>query len=274
MPLLGQVSPTTPGMDINGLLQIGEQHFCLQQMDMRKVLLLSSFVFFFSPSFSSQRGSLFFVHIIFFSSFYPVIHPAVISTKYNGLENGWPNEFNWRGTRDYSALPALSAALDVREKVGDKNWREYNNNLCHKASDYFLNERWPESTVPLSDTEFYSLVMVGPIPCNNLQGQACYSYTVDDLKDYLVEQRIWSVIFMEKSSGLFYVRLSCQVCNFICFFDCPPLPFLFLNSLVFLRSTMYLKTMSNLLMQLMSFHQKQKVKGIHYFLILFKKLSH
>jgi len=49
------------------------------------------------------------------------LHPAVIS---NFHERGFPLEFDWQGTRDYSAWLAVTAALDFIEAFGAARYRQ------------------------------------------------------------------------------------------------------------------------------------------------------
>ena len=128
---------------------------------------------------------------------------------------GWPSEFNWRGTRDYSTLCALRSALAVRKQVGDEQWREYNDGLCKEVGQYYQQDRWPGSLMPGNNT-YYSMVNVGPVPCNVDGGGGaggCYSYTVGALSDHLFYEKGFSVTIYELEQGIF-LRLSCQVYNY------------------------------------------------------------
>ncbi len=55
------------------------------------------------------------------------LHPAVIS---HGLDEPFPAEFDWVGTRDFSAWLAVTEALAMRRELGDNEVRAHNDRLA------------------------------------------------------------------------------------------------------------------------------------------------
>ena len=66
------------------------------------------------------------------------IHPPVIS---RGFGQGFIAEFDWQGTRDYSAWLSLPEALEFRASLGDERVRAYCYDLAGQAA-VMLAEAW------------------------------------------------------------------------------------------------------------------------------------
>jgi isopenicillin-N epimerase len=136
-----------------------------------------------------------------------LIHPDAISNHYG---EGFLAEFDYIGTRDYSTMIGQRYALELREKVGDHEWRTYNNDLCDEAAAY-LSGHWDSAEI--ANEEFSSLVMVGPLPYK--KNDTVLDWDVQLMYQALVRRGIWTVL----TSGLppypdnRYFRISCQVYN-------------------------------------------------------------
>jgi isopenicillin-N epimerase len=50
------------------------------------------------------------------------LHPATVSNLYG---QGFPTEFDWQGTRDYSAWLSVTAALEFLKAIGVERYRDY-----------------------------------------------------------------------------------------------------------------------------------------------------
>ncbi|MDJ0947892.1 MAG: aminotransferase class V-fold PLP-dependent enzyme [Alphaproteobacteria bacterium] len=73
------------------------------------------------------------------------IHPPVIS---RGLGSGYLAEFDWTGTRDYTAWLAVTAAIEFHEQMGAADARADMKALCDRAVD-LLTGRWgTEASAP------------------------------------------------------------------------------------------------------------------------------
>lgn len=133
------------------------------------------------------------------------IHPAVISHFY---KQGFQTEFGWTGTRDYSHMISLDAALEFREKRGDQEIRNYNNRLCRSAAEMLI-KRWNTSTIaPFSMMN--SLVNIR-LPCNTKEPK-CWTYNIEKMQREMEDKyNIWT--FLRSINGIYYVRISCQIYN-------------------------------------------------------------
>lgn len=72
------------------------------------------------------------------------IHPPVIS---RGFGQGFLAEFDWQGTRDFSAWLSLPDALAFRASLGDSRVRAYCHELAGRAAA-FLAEQWQTEAEP------------------------------------------------------------------------------------------------------------------------------
>jgi isopenicillin-N epimerase len=66
------------------------------------------------------------------------LHPPVISL---GYEQDFLTEFDWTGTRDYTAWLSVPAAIDVHERLGGRAL-QHRNKLLICAAARLLEERW------------------------------------------------------------------------------------------------------------------------------------
>jgi len=136
------------------------------------------------------------------------IHPTVISNQYG---DGWDmvHQFEYTGTRDYSAYLSLLQALEFRKNITDTVVRTYNNNLCLQAGK-LMSEAW-NTTRPVPDSMTASMINIR-IPCNSKQPGECYTWSEPALYLWMIAKNVWSLVFPDTEGNL-YVRLSCQIYN-------------------------------------------------------------
>lgn len=86
------------------------------------------------------------------------LHPTVIS---NFHEQGFPQEFDWQGTRDYSGWLAITAALDFLAAFGIERYRSI---LCQQAgaAARLLSEHW-QTALP-APLELFSAMVTLALP--------------------------------------------------------------------------------------------------------------
>jgi selenocysteine lyase/cysteine desulfurase len=144
-----------------------------------------------------------------------LIHPTVISFGYNPtLNNTYVAEFEWIGTRDFSAWLAWKTALEFRLNLTDTAVHAYNNDLCLNASQLFI-DRWPGAYRLAPSNMTASLTNV-VIPCNNKGNNStagCYvGWDLVSLYEVLhTKWNIWPFITELYPGGPRYIRLSCQI---------------------------------------------------------------
>jgi len=153
----------------------------------------------------SPKGSAF---LYVKREFHDLIHPTVISNQYG---NGWDmvHQFEYTGTRDYSAFLSLRQALEFRRNLTDEVVTSYNNNLCLKAGK-MMTEAWNTSR-PVPDSMVASMINIR-IPCNSRVPGECYTYSEPALYLWMIAKNVWSLVFPD-TDGTLYVRLSCQIYN-------------------------------------------------------------
>jgi len=130
------------------------------------------------------------------------LHPPVIS---HFLDEDWPAEFDFVGTRDYTPFLSLTAALDFHQELGPSRVRAYNHNLVMEAGARLCDSWGLESVVPEAMT---GSILTLPIP-QQLTG------TLEDAFD--LRKNVWDrhrievpfVPFGEKM----WLRISAQVYN-------------------------------------------------------------
>lgn len=137
-------------------------------------------------------------------------HPSVISHFY---KLGFQQSFAWIGTRDYSSMFTMVAALDFREKFGEDRIIDHNNRLCRTAAD-FMFKRW--NTTTIGPLEMMNSMINIRIPCN-VQTPDCYNYKIEEIQKKLEDQNIWT--FLRNVDGVNYIRISCQIYNEIAEFE-------------------------------------------------------
>jgi selenocysteine lyase/cysteine desulfurase len=126
------------------------------------------------------------------------IHPPVQSHFY-GL--GFQKEFHFTGTRDYSNMFTLVAAIDFRNLLGDEKVRKYNNELCQNAGN-MLMKRWNTTgVVPGSMTA--SLMNIR-LPCSTSDPK-CWRWSAEELQ--------------KKLENSFNIWVNGFVFNFLDFFE-------------------------------------------------------
>eukprot|EP01127_Copromyxa_protea_P011170 TRINITY_DN2794_c0_g1_i2.p1 TRINITY_DN2794_c0_g1~~TRINITY_DN2794_c0_g1_i2.p1 ORF type:complete len:435 (-),score=81.64 TRINITY_DN2794_c0_g1_i2:75-1379(-) len=154
----------------------------------------------------SPKGSAF---LYIKSDHHKIIHPTVISNQYG---NGWDlvHQFEYTGTRDYSAFLSLKEALQFRKNLTDSVVWKYNNNLCLEAGK-MMSAAW-NTTRPLPDSMTASMINVR-IPCNTKdRSKGCYTWSEPEMYLWMFGKNVWSLVFPDQS-GYLYVRLSCQIYN-------------------------------------------------------------
>jgi selenocysteine lyase/cysteine desulfurase len=133
------------------------------------------------------------------------IHPAVISHFY---KQGFQTSFAWTGTRDYTSILAMSAALDFRHQITDRVVWDYNNGLCRRVAT-FMFDRW--NTTTIAPMEMMNSMINVRMPCNVPQPE-CWNYNIEELQKQMeTDHNVWT--FLRKIDGIHYVRISCQIYN-------------------------------------------------------------
>lgn len=130
------------------------------------------------------------------------IHPAVISNFYG---QGFPLEFDWIGTHDYTPWLSLPVALEFIASFGADRYRTALRNMAIDAATH-LAEAWNVS-VPLPKAVIGALVSV-PLP-GRLQGSPADGLLLRRrlLDQHNIEVPVFSI------NGQLYVRLSAQIYN-------------------------------------------------------------
>ena len=130
--------------------------------------------------------------------FHSVIRPLVIS---HGYTHGFQAEFSWIGVKDYSALIALSTAIDFWEFYGPECIREYIHGLNREAAT-MLTTAW--QTQRIADQMFFKSMTVIRLPIQNTEAE--------QLQDWLHFKKKIEVPIKEIDGSL-YVRISTHVHN-------------------------------------------------------------
>jgi isopenicillin-N epimerase len=130
------------------------------------------------------------------------VHPAVIS---NFFDAGFTQEFDWQGTRDYSAWLSVPAALDFLEAFGVERYQQFLREQAGAAAQR-LCERW-QVQLPAPADAFAGMVTI-PWPGN----EAATPENAKRLHDGL-----WSAHRIEVpvivANGQIWVRISAQIYN-------------------------------------------------------------
>ncbi len=85
------------------------------------------------------------------------LHAPVIS---HGFDEPFPAEFDWTGTRDFSAWLAVSEALAMRRELGDEEVRAHNNRLARDGGRILAESIGGVPAGPESMTASMSAVLV------------------------------------------------------------------------------------------------------------------
>ena len=129
------------------------------------------------------------------------LHPAVIS---NSHDSGFPLEFDWQGTRDYSAWLAMTAALDFVEAFGAVRYRQVLREQAAAAA-VLLCQHWSvELPAPAS---LFSAMVTLPLPAA--------AATEENAR--LWHDKLWTQHRIEVPvlafDGRLWVRISAQIYN-------------------------------------------------------------
>lgn len=135
------------------------------------------------------------------------VHPATIS---HFLDQGYSQEFDWQGTRDFSAWLATTAAIDLWEELGWNRLREHNGRLARWA-ERLLAERWSVDPVvsdhSSEESAIRSMATV-PLPAAIARRFA----NAEAFQALLYDEHAIEVPIIDWS-GRWHVRVSCQAYN-------------------------------------------------------------
>jgi len=126
------------------------------------------------------------------------IVPLVISSSGN---ISFVGEFEYTGTRDYTAFLSMGAALDFRIKWGDLEIMEYNHQLAVWAGNY-LSKLWNTRMLVNDNSMVGSMVNVVLPTQNDQKAQMLTQLLFDKYNMYLVAV---------KTQGIWYARISAQI---------------------------------------------------------------
>ena len=130
--------------------------------------------------------------------FHSVIRPLVIS---HGFTHGFQAEFSWIGVKDYSALMAISTAIDFWEFYGTECIREYIHGLNARAAT-MLTTAW--KTERIASPIFFKSMTVIRLPIQSTDAEM--------VQDWLhFEKKI--EVPIKEIGGSLYVRISTHVYN-------------------------------------------------------------
>jgi isopenicillin-N epimerase len=129
------------------------------------------------------------------------LHPTVIS-NFHGA--GFPQEFDWQGTRDYSAWLAVEAALDFVQAFGAARYRQHLHDQAQQAAA-LLCAHWQ---VRLPAAEQFAAMVSLPWPWPE-------EATADNAKRW--HDRLWKEHRVEVPvlpiNGQLWLRISAQIYN-------------------------------------------------------------
>ena len=130
------------------------------------------------------------------------VHPTVIS-NFHG--SGFPLEFDWQGTRDYSGWLALGAALDFLDAFGVQRYRDFLRLQARQAAR-LLCAHW-QVELPAPVDSFAAMVSL-PLPGTE-------AATLDNAQRW--HDRLWQEHRVEvpvlSLNGRLWVRISAQIYN-------------------------------------------------------------
>jgi isopenicillin-N epimerase len=128
------------------------------------------------------------------------IHPTVIS---HGLGDGYLAEFDWTGTRDFSAWLAVTEAIAFTRKLGVTQVYEHNHNLAVWAGQLLIHA-WGGHTSPVASLT--GAMTAVPVPVKKA------TYSDRELHEFLWEHHRIEVPIIAFANRL-WVRISAQVYN-------------------------------------------------------------
>jgi isopenicillin-N epimerase len=113
----------------------------------------------------------------------------------------WADEFLWSGTRDYSAILAIPAAIDFIEKVGLATFRQHAHGLARYAREQLVAWSGRQPIIPDDPTWYCAMahVPISPGPRLPLQDQLWHQFGIE-------------VPIVEWNGGR-YIRVSCHLYN-------------------------------------------------------------
>eukprot|EP01114_Cavostelium_apophysatum_P024156 TRINITY_DN937_c0_g1_i1.p1 TRINITY_DN937_c0_g1~~TRINITY_DN937_c0_g1_i1.p1 ORF type:complete len:431 (+),score=61.55 TRINITY_DN937_c0_g1_i1:50-1342(+) len=143
-----------------------------------------------------------------------MIHPTVISNQYG---NGFSNEFFYMGTRSYSAMLAMSAAIQWRAAIGEQKIVDYIHNLAIWGGNT-LASMW-KTDVLLDDSQIGAMTSVR-MPTDDVDEAAALQQKI--LKEYSsffvvyplgshIYTRISAQIFLEESDFVWIGNLVLEI---------------------------------------------------------------
>lgn len=150
----------------------------------------------------SPKGSAFlWVNASWSSSVFP--EPTVISSQNGPETTSLADRFSYTGTRDYTSMLSMSAALEFRQRLeGDSGIYAYVRNLALSARRYLLNLWNVTALTPESMEDFMFNIC---LPTND------FKVALDLQKHLLNDHGIYIVVAKEPTSGMVFTRLSAQV---------------------------------------------------------------
>lgn len=134
------------------------------------------------------------------------LHPVVISNLYG---EGFPNEFDWQGTRDYSAWLSVAAAIDFLSAMGLDRYRRHLKEQVGAMID-LLSNAW-QVALPAPRNAFGAMVTL-PFPVNP---EPARDATKEGAKYW--HDRLWNEHRIEVPlfafNDRYWIRVSAQVYN-------------------------------------------------------------
>jgi isopenicillin-N epimerase len=132
------------------------------------------------------------------------IHPLSISHRYG---ESMAAEFDWTGTRDFSAWLALTEALAFHDSIGAERARQYAHDLASEAARR-IAAAW--NTECDADESLHASMMAVRLP-----GRLCASATKQDAErlqtEWLAKHK--AVVAINPHSAALWLRLSAQIYN-------------------------------------------------------------
>lgn len=123
-----------------------------------------------------------------------------------GYQKGIREEFEWVGTRDYSAWPATETALQWYNDLGAENIMKYQKDLCRYGSS-FLSGLWDSESFVQDDTLISNSMFNIRLPSEAMS----LNMTLSEINNPLRSRNIFGAFFVY--DGDLYARLSCQIYN-------------------------------------------------------------
>ena len=130
------------------------------------------------------------------------LHPPVIS---HGLDKGLHAEFDWPGTRDFTAWLAIADAVAFHRGLGSDAIRDHNRRLAGAMAAELARQWGTEIAVAPSMLGSMASVRVPRVgPATREQASALHDRLIDD---YRVEVPVWAL------GDALWLRISAQIYN-------------------------------------------------------------